>query len=228
MHRSNNPFAYGKPITLDTLGDLFTHHRAITGGWTMEDPPAPAPPAPPAPPVEPPEFQPITSQADLDKVLGQRLAREREKFADYTTLKEKAAAHDAALEAAKTDAEKAVERAKNEGLAEGQKAANERLIKAEARAAAAELRFRNPGIAVASIDLSDVTVKDDGSVDTEAVKAKFQALATSDPYLVDDGKPAGPRPDPSQGGGGGVDKPSVARGREMYENRAGRSASKAS
>ena len=32
-------------------------------------------------------FTPITSQEDLDKVIGARLAREREKFADYDDLK---------------------------------------------------------------------------------------------------------------------------------------------
>jgi hypothetical protein len=36
MHAAaSNPFAYGKPITLDTLGDLFAHHRNRFGGWTM-------------------------------------------------------------------------------------------------------------------------------------------------------------------------------------------------
>lgn len=32
-----NPFAYRKPITLDTLDELFSHHRRLTGGWSMEE-----------------------------------------------------------------------------------------------------------------------------------------------------------------------------------------------
>lgn len=32
----SNPFTYGKPITLDTLDDLFAHHRGLTGGWGMD------------------------------------------------------------------------------------------------------------------------------------------------------------------------------------------------
>lgn len=219
MTTSTNPFAYRKPITLDTLGDLFSHHRGLTGGFNMgpdDEPPTPEPTPTPAPTPEP-EFAPITSQADLDKVLGQRLAREREKFADYAELQRKAAEHDAAVEAAKTDAEKAVEKARQEGLNEGRSAANDRLVKAETRALAAELKFRNPALAVATVDLSGVKVNDDGSVDAAAIKTALTALATSDPYLVDDGKKPGPRPDLSQGGGGGVDVPSVSRGREMYE-----------
>ena len=37
-----------------------------------------------------PEFQPITSQEQLNALLGDRLARERAKFADYDELKAKA------------------------------------------------------------------------------------------------------------------------------------------
>lgn len=36
-------------------------------------------------------FEPITTQEDLDKIVGARLAREREKFADYDALKAAAA-----------------------------------------------------------------------------------------------------------------------------------------
>lgn len=35
------------------------------------------------------DFKPITSQADLDKIIQARLAREREKYADYNDLKNK-------------------------------------------------------------------------------------------------------------------------------------------
>ena len=74
------------------------------------------------------EFKAITSQAELDKLLGDRLARERAKYADYDDLKAKATAAD---EANKTEAEKAAERIKA----------------AEARAAAAESTALNYRIA---------------------------------------------------------------------------------
>ena len=40
------------------------------------------------------DFTPITSQADLDRIVGARLAREKQKYADYETLREKAAKAD--------------------------------------------------------------------------------------------------------------------------------------
>lgn len=49
------------------------------------------------------------TQAELDAIVGERLKRERSKFADYDELKGKAAQYDAAQEAAKSDLQKAVE-----------------------------------------------------------------------------------------------------------------------
>lgn len=190
-----NPFR--KPITLNTLPDLFAHHRAVFGGWRMED----DLPSGDQPPADPPAFAAITTQADLDRIIGTRLAREREKYADYDDLRAKAAEHDKALEAAKSDHEKAVEAARKEGESSALERANARLVSAEARALAAEARFRNTGLAVRGIDLADVKVGDDGTVDAEAIKAKLKALSDADPYLVDDGKKSPPKPDRSQGGG---------------------------
>lgn len=145
-------------------------------------------------------FQPIQSQEDLDKIVGARLAREREKFADVPELRKKAAEYDKALEAAKSDQERAVEAARREGETSALERANSRLLSAEARALAAEARFRNPALAVRAIDLSGVKVGDDGQVDADAIRARLKELSDSEPYLVDDGKGGKPKPDPSQGG----------------------------
>jgi predicted nucleic acid-binding Zn-ribbon protein len=51
------------------------------------------------------------TQAELDAVVRDRLKREREKYADYAELQRKASAYDEAQEAAKSDLQKAVERA---------------------------------------------------------------------------------------------------------------------
>lgn len=56
------------------------------------------------------EFKPITSQEDLNKVLNERLTRERAKFADYKDVKTKAAEYDKLAEANKSEIEKATER----------------------------------------------------------------------------------------------------------------------
>lgn len=55
------------------------------------------------------QFQPPASQADMDRIIADRLARERQKYADYDELKTKAAKFDAAQEAAKSEQQKQAE-----------------------------------------------------------------------------------------------------------------------
>ncbi|UNX54089.1 hypothetical protein MF406_14225 [Georgenia sp. TF02-10] len=56
-------------------------------------------------------FEPITSQEELNRRIGQRLERERSKFADYDDLKAKASRLDEIEDANKTEVQKAAERA---------------------------------------------------------------------------------------------------------------------
>jgi hypothetical protein len=180
----------------------------IAGG-APDDPPKGDPPSKTDPPKtdppksDPPAYTAPATQDELNRIIGDRLAREREKFADYADLKAKADKHDEAMKAAMTDSEKAIEAARKEGETAAVTKTNSRLISAEARALAAEAKFRNPAIAIATLNLSDVKVSDDGTVDADSIKAKLKELAESDPYLLDDGKKPAPRADPSQGGGGG-------------------------
>lgn len=51
------------------------------------------------------------TQADVDKIITDRLQRERQKYADYDTLKEKAAQFDSIEEKNKSELQKATERA---------------------------------------------------------------------------------------------------------------------
>ena len=51
----------------------------------------------------------VFTQEDVDRIVGDRLSRERAKYADYDALKEKAARWDAAEEANKTELQKAQE-----------------------------------------------------------------------------------------------------------------------
>ena len=51
------------------------------------------------------------TQEELDRIVGERLQRERAKYADFEALKEKAAKFDAAEEAQKSELQKANERA---------------------------------------------------------------------------------------------------------------------
>src|SRR5690606_11466680 len=57
------------------------------------------------------EFKPITSQDELEKVLGKRLERERAKFADYDDLKARATKWAEVEESQKSEVQKALERA---------------------------------------------------------------------------------------------------------------------
>lgn len=51
------------------------------------------------------------TQSELDAIVRDRLKRERDKYADYADLQTKAKAYDEAQEAAKSELQKAVERA---------------------------------------------------------------------------------------------------------------------
>ncbi len=70
------------------------------------------------------------SQADLDRIVAERVARERAKYSDYAEVKKKAAA-------AMTEQERAVAEAEQRGKTAAQTAASGRLARAEFKAAAA-------------------------------------------------------------------------------------------
>lgn len=173
----------------------------------MTNPPEPTPVPQPKP--EPPKdgYTPPSSQADLDRIIADRLSRERQKFGDYDDLKAKAAKLDQIEQANATDLERATKKAADEARAEVQTTANARIVRAEARALAAAARFRDPADAVAFLDLKSIKVDDSGDPDADAIKAALKTLGESKPYLLADDKPGKPKPDPSQGGGGGAQTP---------------------
>lgn len=55
-------------------------------------------------------FQPITSQDDLNRIIGERVARAKAKFADYEDVKAKAARLDELEQASKSEADKVADR----------------------------------------------------------------------------------------------------------------------
>ena len=57
----------------------------------------------------PAETERMFTQAEMDAIIGDRLKRERAKYADYDELKTKATAYDEAAEASKSELQKAVE-----------------------------------------------------------------------------------------------------------------------
>jgi hypothetical protein len=176
--------------------------------------------------AEPNRFTPPATQEELDRIIGDRLARDRARFADYGDLKAKAKRLEEIEAANATDLERAVKAAREEGRAEVLSAANQRTLNAEARALAAAAKFRNPVLAVRAIDLGDVRVAEDGTVDAAAIKTRLAELASAEPYLVDDGTvtPGRPKPDDAQGQpGGNPDRAAegVAEARRRFGPKAG-------
>lgn len=98
-------------------------------------------------------------------------------------------------EANQSEQEKAIAAAKAEGRTEALSTANERLLKAEVKAAAAG-KLADPDDAVRMLDLDDFDVADDGSVDTKAIKSAIDSLVKDKPYLA-----AGTKPGALPGGG---------------------------
>ena len=66
---------------------------------------------PEAPEAKEANWKAPASQEELDRIIQDRLARDRKNFADYDDLKAKAEKFDQAQQASKTDIEKATERA---------------------------------------------------------------------------------------------------------------------
>ena len=103
------------------------------------------------------QFEAITSQEALDRIVGDRVKRERAKFSDYGDLKAKASQLDALSEASQTETEKANKRATH--------AESERD---DARAEAIRLRVAvEHGISIEDADLF-LTGKDEESLRAQA------------------------------------------------------------
>lgn len=183
-------------LTLDTLPDLFAHHRERFGGWTMEEPPAPTPPAPtppaatppaptpPAPEPTPPAPVPTPpapgekkfDQAAVDQIIKDRLAVEKVKF-DQQLEQLKADAGKTEIEKLTAERDRFKDQAENGG-----KTAAVGLAKAEAKVAALVAGGRDDRLAkiVAEADLTGA-VADDGTVDEAKVKTAIEKVLTDMP-----------------------------------------------
>lgn len=103
-------------------------------------------------------------------------------------------------EASKSELQRAVDAARQEGAQSAMQAANARLVRSEARALAAAAKFRDPSDAVAFLgDLDGVTVTESGDVDAKALSAALTDLAKQKPYLLAEDRPTRPQGDAGQG-----------------------------
>ena len=144
----------------------------------------------------PPDDKTLT-QADVDRIVADRLARERAKYADHDDLKAKAAKL-AEIEAAQqTEAEK---------LTADRDAALKRADAATARAVRAEVKALADGFADrddAALYLGDLSqYVTDGEIDTQALGKALAEVLDRKPHLKTAAAVRTPAPDPSQGRGG--------------------------
>lgn len=145
----------------------------------------------------------VFTQDELDRILSDRLARERQKFADYDDLKG-AAEKLAELEAEQMSELEKAQKAREDAEAKAQaalEAANDRLMRAAFIAEAAKAGASHPEDAYALADKAGVEMGDDGSVSgvAEAVATLVEAGR-----LVMSGKPHAPNLD---GGAGSGERP---------------------
>lgn len=144
------------------------------------------------------------TQDDVDKLISERLTREKSKYSDYDQVKAEAEK----WRQAEADKAPEIEKIRTAALAEGRTAAaaeaESKLIGFAARAALAEAKAVKPATAVKTLDVSTVKLDKDGNVDEAALKAAIEALKKSDPYLfAAEGSGTGSHTDAGIGAGGG-------------------------
>lgn len=109
------------------------------------------------------EYRPPATQQDLDRIIEQRLARERAKYADYDALKAKAARLDEMEEATKTELQKALDAA-----AEASRRADEEAL-ARIRAEVAHAKGLTPGQAKRLVG----STREELEADADEILAEF-------------------------------------------------------
>jgi hypothetical protein len=142
------------------------------------------------------------TQADLDRIVQERLGRERDKYKDYDDLKATAGEYKKLQDAQKSELDKAkeaAETAKREGAA-ALETANQRLLRAAFVAESAKAGVKNPEDAYLLADKAGVKIDEHGNVAgvAEAVKALVDAgrivLVASGAPRLDGGAGGGERP----------------------------------
>ncbi len=160
--------------------------------------PDPTNPPPATPPADPPGDKTFT-QADLDRIVSERLARAKTAPpADYDDLRKQADELKVLKASQLSDQEKLQQRAETAEKAAlaAQQRTNDALRKAAVVAAAQRAGAIDPDAVLAMLPSSAVTVGDDGQV-TGVDEAVTELLAAKQ-YLV--GKPSTPTPGGADGG----------------------------
>lgn len=181
---------------------------------------------PPEPPTSPPTSDKTFTQADLDRIVGERLAREKAKVPeDYDALKAKAAKYDEAEAANKTELEKAQQRAAEaetkaaQSDARATRAERDRVVlEAASRPVTvgeSELRFVDPTLALRLV------ADDVDHTDQSAVTTALAQVLTRHPYLAGTGTTTSgaPTPDFKPGPRKPATTSGIDAGKAMFDSR---------
>lgn len=160
--------------------------------------------------TQPSAYTPPASQADLDRIVASRLARERQKLTaeyggDAATVKQQLEEYRKHLDSQKTDHEKALEAARAEAVGETRTKFLDRLVSSEVKLAATAAGFTDPGDVLAFLNSEDLVKDDDPDVD--AITKAISKLAADKPYLLKAGTKLTPRTRPKPGQGDTTDTP---------------------
>jgi hypothetical protein len=138
------------------------------------------------------------TQAQVEALIKERVAREQKKFEDYERLKEKAKKWAEYEDAQKTELEKAQERASKaeQAIAEMQREIQDEKIRSAIYAQATAIGAKYPEDVFNLADLSNIVIDEDGRV--RGADAAVKQLA-DDGRLVLQGRPPAP---PLDGGAG--------------------------
>lgn len=155
-------------------------------------------------------FTPITSQEELDKALGGRLARERDKFKDYDAIKDKASKYDAAQAAGGAGS------GQNDDVTQRLTSFEERVTAAEKTATETqnELEATRVRLVRSEVAIDKGIAKDDLILLTATTKEDLEKQADRIVKLN-----AGSGKIPGQGAGGGSGSGTVAAGRELFDSK---------
>ncbi|WP_157099363.1 hypothetical protein [Microbispora sp. ATCC PTA-5024] len=142
-----------------------------------------------------PEQGGLLSQADVDRIVEERLSRERKKYANYRDVKAKADKFDELQAAQQTELERAVAKAREEGATQGRtevlSTVGQRLVKAEFKAEAAG-KVKDLDAVLEDLNLAKF-LTEDGEPDSKAIKAAVARLASVAPAETTPPFNGGPR-----------------------------------
>ena len=169
-------------------------------------------------PVTPPVGQPttpdpVTKPAETDPAGAEALGDAGKRALDAMKAERNLAKQDAAAARAEFEALQAkiagketehaaqveAQRLRDEARTESDKRANERILKAEVRAAATG-KLADPADALRYLDLSTFDVKDDGETDSAAIAKAIDDLIKNKPYLAAATAPRWPNIDANRNG----------------------------